>query len=189
MSSCAGSRLLTKHRREKKPNTTDLPMSECSQVCWEMRVYLTQWSCHGGRAVNGITNGADGSDDVGLVETDEAIDPWPDIDFEWRLEAQLCVDKAKTTISIRSRTVLWLLKRARSEAQRCDKTEKYPHIAWLCHANQRRRRFKEIYQTSCFSKTIVMNMTPPSYPRINRRTDISKDIVCRLGNFAELCLL
>ena len=34
-----------------------------------------------GRVVNGIKNGADGSDNVVLVETSEAIDPWLDIDF------------------------------------------------------------------------------------------------------------
>ena len=78
------------------------------------------------------------------------------------------------------------------EAQRCGgkkSPKKCPHIVWLCHANQRHRRFKKIYQTSCFSKTIVMNMTPPSYPRINRRTDISNSIFCAdWGNFAKLCL-
>jgi len=37
-----------------------------------------------------------------LAETSEAIDPWPDINFEG-LEAQLCVEKAKKYVSIRLR--------------------------------------------------------------------------------------
>jgi len=43
-------------------------------------VYLTT-TPRRGRAANGIKNGADGGDNVVLVETGEAIDPWPDIDF------------------------------------------------------------------------------------------------------------
>ena len=34
-----------------------------------------------GRVVNDIKNAADGGDNVVVVETGEAIDPWPDIDF------------------------------------------------------------------------------------------------------------
>jgi len=118
-------------------------------------------------------------------ETGEAIDPWPHIDFNWRLEAQLCADKAKK----RHRLVKcdWGLRPR--DVVRKKLPKKCPHIAWLSHANQRHRRFKEIYQTSCFSKTIVMNMTPPSYPQIDMRTDISNNILCRLRNLAELCLL
>ena len=63
---------MTKHKREKKPNTTDLPMSECSQVCNGVRdesvldTMILRW----GKVVNGIKNGADGGDDVGWVETE-----------------------------------------------------------------------------------------------------------------------
>jgi len=70
-----------------------------------------------------------------------------------------------------------------SEAQRCNEKKspkKCPDVAWLSHANQRHRRFKEIYQRSCFSKTIVMNVIPPSYPQIDIRTDISIAFLCRL---------
>ena len=145
---------------------------------------LQTWQCHC-QVVNGIKNGADDGDDVVLVETGEAIDPWPDIDFNWRLEVQLCADKAKNHqrpikgSSLAGET--WLM----SEAQRCDKkiTEK---IAWLCHANQRHRRFKEIYQRSCFSKTILMNMAPPSYTQIHIRTDIS-NFCCRERVMKTVC--
>jgi len=46
--------------------------------------------------------------------------------------------------------------------------------------HRRRRRFKEIYQTSCFSKTIVMNMMPPGYPGIDIRTDMSNSIFVQI---------
>jgi len=131
-----------------------------------------------GRVVNGIKNGADGSDNVVLVETSEAIDPWLDIDFNWRLEAQRCVDKAKATISIRSRTVLWPLKHDRGPRPRDvikKNTEKVSyHVAVSCE-------WKTLHQASCFSKTIVMNMMPPDYPGIYIGTDISNSIFVQIG--------
>jgi len=59
-----------------------MSLSECSQGLQSEggKVYLTTilwW----GRVVNDIKNAADGGDNVVVVETGEAIDPWPDIDF------------------------------------------------------------------------------------------------------------
>jgi len=70
----------------------------------------------------------------------------------WRLEVQFCVNK---TVTARSGTVLWLLKcdwglrhlRPR-DVVRKKLPKKCPHIAWLSHANQRHRRFKEIHLAS-----------------------------------------
>jgi len=60
-----------------------------------------------------------------------------------------------------------------------------PYIAWLTHVNQGHRRFKEIYQRSCFSKTIAMDMTPPSYPQIDIRTDVSNSIFVQMRTLQD----
>jgi len=122
------------------------------------------------------------------------IDPWPDIDFNWRLEAQLCADKEKNhQRPIKDSALadeMWL----RSEAQRWGEnkiTEKCPHIAWLCHANQRRRQ--TLHDQEALENKVEASMDikkcnlsdillladnsdehdTPSYPLIDMRTDIS----------------
>ena len=75
---------------------------KAQQICQSRR-----WQCHC-QVVNAIKNGVDDSDDVVLVETGKAIDPWPDIDFNWWLEVQLCADKAKSYEGFESRTKYYL---------------------------------------------------------------------------------